>query len=97
MRAEVFKALGNPLRIQLLQVLQAGDANVDQLVRAIGSSQPAVSRHLAVLRKAGIVTDRRVGINVVYHLDAPRVFRALDIAADILNADARRKRRLLPP
>lgn len=95
-RMELFRALGNPIRLQLLDLLKAGERNVDQLVQATGSSQPAVSRHLTVLRKAGLISSHRVGINVVYQIEAQSVFNVLNTAAEILRADTRRRSRLLP-
>lgn len=65
--AEILKALAHPVRIQIMQVLQAeGEACVCHLEAALGQRQAYVSQQLAVLRSAGLVVDRRDGLNVFY-------------------------------
>jgi DNA-binding transcriptional ArsR family regulator len=60
-----FRILGEPLRIRILQALQGGEKNVSELVEAVGSTQPNVSKHLRILQEAGIVGRRQEG-NLVY-------------------------------
>jgi len=59
-----FRILGEPVRIRILQALQDGEKNVTELVTAIGSTQPNVSKHLRMLQDAGIVGRRQAGNNV---------------------------------
>jgi DNA-binding transcriptional ArsR family regulator len=73
-----FRTLGEPLRIRLLQALQAGDRNVTELVEDVGSSQPNVSRHLRILQDAGLVIRRHEGNNVYYSVADPTVFALCD-------------------
>ncbi len=74
--ARFFSALGDPTRLALLELLRAGDRNVGELVAALGCPQPKVSRHLKVLKDAGLVRDARDGRNVAYALTAPRAWPA---------------------
>jgi DNA-binding transcriptional ArsR family regulator len=60
-----FRILGEPIRIRLLQELHGGEKNVTELVAAVGSTQPNVSKHLRILQEAGIVGRRQAG-NSVY-------------------------------
>ncbi len=60
-----FRILGEPLRIRLIQALQEGEKSVSELVAAVGSTQPNVSKHLRILQEAGIVGRRQEG-NLVY-------------------------------
>jgi DNA-binding transcriptional ArsR family regulator len=60
-----FRILGEPIRIRILQSLQEGEKNVSELVSAVGSTQPNVSKHLRILQEAGIVGRRQAG-NSVY-------------------------------
>lgn len=69
--ARFFLALADPTRLALLDELRAGEKTVGELVSALGCPQPKVSRHLKVLREAGLVHDRRDGRNVSYAL-SPR-------------------------
>ncbi|HEX7708138.1 MAG TPA: metalloregulator ArsR/SmtB family transcription factor [Thermoanaerobaculia bacterium] len=59
-----FRVLGEPVRIRILQTLQDGEKNVTELVAAVGSTQPNVSKHLKLLQDAGIVGRRQSGNNV---------------------------------
>jgi len=65
MVAARFRILGEPLRIRIIQELQDGEKNVSELVAAVGSTQPNVSKHLRILQEAGIVGRRQDG-NLVY-------------------------------
>jgi len=63
-----FQALGDATRLELLELLRDGERTVGDLVEALGCPQPKVSRHLKVLKEAGLVHDRREGRNVTYAL-----------------------------
>lgn len=65
MVAARFRILGDPLRIRILQTLLDGEKNVTEIVSAVGSTQPNVSKHLRILQDAGIVGRRQEG-NSVY-------------------------------
>lgn len=67
--ARSFKALADPTRQRILLLLQERERCVGELVEEFNLSQPAISRHLAVLKNAGLVTDRREGQQVFYALD----------------------------
>jgi ArsR family transcriptional regulator len=63
------KALGHPVRLQILEVLEVeGEACVCHLESRLGQRQATISQHLARLRDAGLVADRRDGLNVFYSL-----------------------------
>lgn len=59
--AQRFRVMGEPTRIRILDRLREGEASVQDLTRALGSSQQNVSKHLGVLAQAGIVGRRREG------------------------------------
>jgi DNA-binding transcriptional ArsR family regulator len=65
--ADIFRTLGDPTRRAVFERLSGeGELSVGDLVAGAGVSQPAVSQHLAVLRQAGLVTERREGRFVRY-------------------------------
>src|SRR5512143_2642434 len=66
--SRLFKALGDETRLRIVALLSHGELCVCHLQEALGLSQPAVSRHLGVLRAAGVVTDRRERKWVYYRL-----------------------------
>ena len=63
-----FDALGDPNRRAIVEQLRAGDRSVQQLADALPISRPAVSRHLRLLKRAGLVTDRAEGTRRLYRL-----------------------------
>ncbi len=65
---DAFDALGDPNRRQILQLLRAGDQSVQQLADALPISRPAVSRHLRLLKQAGLVTELARGTRRIYRL-----------------------------
>jgi ArsR family transcriptional regulator len=66
--AEILKAAGEPTRLRLLNLLRQGDICVCDLQAVLAIPQHTVSRHLAALRHAGLVTDERNGQRVIYSL-----------------------------
>jgi DNA-binding transcriptional ArsR family regulator len=72
-RAAVFKALGHPARLQIVAALGEGERCVCDLVEAVGSGWSTVSRHLTVLKTAGILADEKRGLQVFYRLKLPCV------------------------
>ena len=63
-----FDALGDPNRRVILEMLRAGDRSVGELADGLPISRPAVSRHLRLLKDAGLVTDRAEGTRRLYRL-----------------------------
>jgi len=75
--AAVIKCLGHPLRLQLLDAMEGGEATVTDLQTRTGASQAMVSQQLATLRGHGIVTARRDGPFVRYAIAEPKVHQIL--------------------
>jgi DNA-binding transcriptional ArsR family regulator len=72
-KAAVLKALGHPTRLFIVEELARGERCVCQLVEGIGADFSTVSRHLSLLRQAGLVEDDKRGQQVFYRLRAPCV------------------------
>jgi DNA-binding transcriptional ArsR family regulator len=72
--AQRFRVLGEPMRIKLLDALRASDATVSELQRALGASQQNVSKHLAILHDAGMVSRVKEGNHIRYAISDPAVF-----------------------
>jgi DNA-binding transcriptional ArsR family regulator len=73
--ARRFRAIGEPMRIRLLDRLRDGEATVGELSEAIGASQQNVSKHLAVLADVGILGRRKDGNRVYYRIVDDGVLR----------------------
>ncbi len=69
--AVVFAALGHPVRLRIVAGLLSGECCVGPMAECLGLSQPFVSRHLAVLREAGVITSRVEGRQRVYRVSHP--------------------------
>lgn len=67
-QAEVFKSLGHPGRMAILHALADGPVCACELAAAAGCSAPTASRHLQVLRQAGVIADERRGQQIFYRL-----------------------------
>ena len=64
-----FSALGDANRRQILSLVSERDRAVQEIADAMSISRPAVSRHLRLLKDAGMVTERRLGTRRIYHLE----------------------------
>lgn len=91
--APVFKALGHPARVTVVRELIAGEKCVCELVEALGLGWSTVSRHLSVLREAGVVADDKRGLQVFYRLELPCVAHFIHC----LDAPARHPELMRPP
>jgi len=90
--AQVLKALGHPSRLLFVDHLAQGECCVCELTALVGADVSTVSRHLAVLREAGIVADERRGSQVFYRIAAPGALGLLrgadEVALRALERDA---------
>ncbi|MFG1678073.1 ArsR/SmtB family transcription factor [Micromonospora sp. NPDC049282] len=77
MTVDAFAVLAEPARRDILDRLRRAESSVGELVDALGMSQPAVSKHLRVLREAGLVTCRTAAQRRIYRVDT-RPLRAVD-------------------
>jgi len=68
--SDVFNAIAEPQRREILMLLRAGERPVTELAQELKMTQPGASKHLRVLREVGLVRDRRVGKQRLYGLDA---------------------------
>jgi ArsR family transcriptional regulator len=84
LHAQICAGLADPTRIVLLYELADGPRNVTELARALQLNQPAVSRHLKLLRERGMVTATRLGATVEYRLGDVRLIQAMDLLRDVL-------------
>lgn len=76
--ADRFKLLGHPVRLQILDVLRRSPECVCHLEALLDKPQPYISQQLRILREAGVIADRREGVNVFYHLVDPQITALLE-------------------
>ena len=75
--AEVAKALASPVRVRILRILKEGERCGCELVPLLNLDPSVVSRHLAVLSRAGLVEFRREGVRILWRLASPEIPRLL--------------------
>jgi DNA-binding transcriptional ArsR family regulator len=83
-KAELFKALGHPARIRILEVLSDGERSVGELQPLVGIELSHLSQQLAVLRRARLVTSRKEGASVIYAVKDKLVVQLLRVAKRLL-------------
>ncbi len=84
--AEIFKALGHPTRLWIVKQLADGEEHcVCEFVEAVGVQFPTISRHLTILKQAGILESDKRGQSVYYRLSCPCII-------DTLNCFTRKKK-----
>ena len=85
--AEWLKAMADPTRLRVLHAMQNGEKCVTDLLEGMECSQANVSKHLAILRKAGLVDCRREGSSVYYRIADPAVYEICGTVCDSLQRD----------
>ena len=83
--AALLRAIGQAARLAILEALRGGESCVSDLCRATGQAQSNISKHLAFLRRAGVLAASRRGLRVFYRVAAPEVFALLDAAQACLS------------
>ncbi len=90
-QAEYFKALSHPVRIKIVHYLKEGEKCVCEIVPYLKGEQSNVSRHLAALKRAGILASRKEGVSVYYGIKDENVYKVLDIALWFMEKTARER------
>ncbi len=85
-QADIFKSLAHPTRLRILNLLREGERCVCEIMPPLEMEQSNVSRHLAILKKEGILSSRKEGLKVIYEVNDPKVFDILDLCSEILNS-----------
>ena len=79
-----FKVLADPLRLRILQTLEAGETSVSSLSEAVEATQPNVSKHLKLMQDAGLLQRRQEGNIVYYSIADPTVFDLCEVVCSSL-------------
>jgi ArsR family transcriptional regulator len=86
MKAQVAKALSHESRLIIIDALKEKDMCVHDLTKLVGADQSTVSKHLSVLKGAGILEDRKESNKVYYHLKTPCVINFFDCALEVIRS-----------
>jgi ArsR family transcriptional regulator len=94
-KAELFKAMANPIRIRILEVLRAGGAQtVGEIQQQVGVEPSNVSQHLSIMRRHALVETAREGTSVRYSVASTDLYKLLDVARTIFEQQLAERERL---
>jgi len=88
-RATVLKAMANPTRLYIIEVLNKNTCSVNELTEMIGADVSTVSKHLSVLKNAGLIGSEKKGNQVYYHLSMPCALTFLGCVEDVVKEQIR--------
>ena len=95
MKADVLAAAGHPIRLAIIDFLSDGEQCVCDIAEHVDAQRSNVSRHLAVLLKAGVVDQRKDGLRMIYSLKTPCILNFMQCVEGVLRERARDARALL--
>lgn len=94
-KAAVLKALGHPTRLWLAEQLADGERCVCELAASIDADLSTVSKHLAILKQAGVIRDQKSGKQVYYELKVPCILKYLSCVEMVIRVQAEEHQALL--
>ncbi|MHB1654370.1 MAG: ArsR/SmtB family transcription factor [Desulfitobacteriaceae bacterium] len=94
-KSNLFKALGHPSRVRILELLGVEERCVCELIEALDLEQSNVSQHLAVLRRENIIEARKQGLQVMYRIKHLEVLTILAKAQEMINHELEHNARLM--
>ncbi len=95
LKAEVLKALAHPTRLMIVESLAKGERCVCELNELFEADHSTVSKHLAILKQAGLVNDRKDGLKVYYSLECPCILNFIKCITDVILSRARKDLKVL--
>jgi DNA-binding transcriptional ArsR family regulator len=95
LKAEILKALAQPTRLKILELLRNGERCICEIVPAINGEQSNISRHISLMQKSNLVTTRKDGVKVMVRVSDPKIFDLLDRVSSILRTRMNEQSRLI--
>ncbi len=87
LRARIFKALSDPIRLEIIDLLRKKESCVCDLIPHLNVIQPLISRHLKILKDCGLVIDRKEGNRRIYSITDKRIFKLIDsLSPELINS-----------
>lgn len=93
--ADILKAMAQPTRLRIIELLRDGEHCVCEIFPAIGHEQSNTSRHLQMMLKSGILKQRKDGLKIYYSLRHPEVLEMVSLAERIVVREAERTAKLV--
>ncbi|HOV90222.1 MAG TPA: metalloregulator ArsR/SmtB family transcription factor [Syntrophorhabdaceae bacterium] len=90
-RSRIIKALSHPVRLMIVELLKDGELPFSRINNAFPSDKSTVSKHLLVLKEAGIVSSRKSGIDMIYRLEMPCVTDFFNCITAVIENNVRKQ------
>lgn len=94
-KSNLFKALGHPSRVQILEYLSSGERCVCDIISELELEQSNVSQHLAVLRRENLIESRKQGLKVMYQIKHPEILAVLQKAQALISNELKDTHRFM--
>jgi DNA-binding transcriptional ArsR family regulator len=94
-KASLFRVLGHPARVRILELLRDGERSVGALQAELGLDSGPTSQHLSALRRVGLVESRREGTSVFYRVSDERAFDLLEAGRALVTRRLREEQSML--
>ena len=95
LKSEVLKALAQPTRLKILELLRNGERCICEIIPAINGEQSNISRHISTMQKSHLITTRKDGVKVMVKVRDPRIFEILDTVGLFLKTQMHEQSRLM--
>ena len=90
-RAKIIKAMAHPVRLMMIEFLKPGENSFSEVFNLFQLDKSTVSKHLLVLKEAGIVSSRKSGADMIYKLDVPCVTDFFSCVTAVINSNVKKQ------
>jgi DNA-binding transcriptional ArsR family regulator len=94
MKSDILKALAQPTRLKILELLREGEKCICEIIPAINGEQSNISRHISLMQKSHLVSTRKDGVKVMVKIRDPRIFEILDKVSLVLKTQMQEQNQL---
>ena len=94
-QAKIIKAMAHPSRLLIIDELRKKERCVSKLTEIIGADFSTVSKHLSVMKNAGLLSDEKIGNSIIYRLRVPCIIDFIDCVEGVLSANAKENANIL--
>lgn len=92
---KIIKAMAHPTRLFIVEELEKNEKCVNELTEMVGVDMSTVSKHLSVLKNAGLIGDRKAGTNIYYYLKTPCILGFLGCVEEVMEFNAAQQTKIL--
>ncbi len=94
-RAKIIKAMAHPVRLMMIEFLKTGESSFSDIFNLFQLDKSTVSKHLLVLKEAGIISSRKAGADMIYRLDVPCVTDFFSCVTAVIESNVKKQQACL--